>query len=149
MTTFSKLNGAEQQRWFERSIRAQQRYEISHNEWIVLCNAEHTLSRWAEMECNGEIQRDDPTDAWPLGRPKRYLNDHWGSPTVPGQYVPDRAAAAMRRAKSVLIGKPDLSIYWQTDPRSAQIYLYRPSECLEKGGDIRALYSTIGTACFY
>lgn len=149
MATFSQLNGAEQQRWFERSTRAQQRYGISHQDWITLCDAEHTLNRWAERECNGEIERDEPCERWPLGRPRQMLNDQWGSPTVPGHYVPDRAAAAMRRAKSVLAGKPDLAIYWQTDPRGAQIYLYSRSECLARGGDISGLYATLGTACFY
>ena len=77
------------------------------------------------------------------------LLDRWGSPTVPGSYIPDHAAAAMRRAKAVLVGKPDLMIYWQEDPRGAQIYLYLRSECLARGGDISGLYATLGTACFY
>jgi hypothetical protein len=149
MATFSQLNGAEQQRWLERGARAQQRYGISHEDWITLCDAENTLSRWAERECNGEVQRDEPSDRWPLGRPRRMLLDRWESPTIPGPYISDHAAAAMRRAKSVLVGKPDLMIYWQTDPRGAQIYLYLRSECLARGGDISGLYATLGTACFY
>ena len=148
MATFSQLNGASRQRWHERSTRAQQRYGITHADWIVLCDAEHVLNTWDAMEANGEIQRDEPTDQWPLGRPRRFVEMQDGTLRDLG-YTPDRAAGAMRRAKQVLVGHPDLMIYWQGDCRGASVYIYSRSECLERGGDIESLYSTMGTACFY
>lgn len=148
MTTFSQLNGAQQQRWIERGYAAQQRYGISQEDWITLCDAEHTLGVWNERECNGTIQRDEPTDRWPLGRPRAYAELPSGEHVSLG-YVPDRAAGAMRRAKSVLIGKPDLGIFWQDDPRGCAIYLYSRSEWLERGAPLDSVISTMGTACFY
>nr|BAR36818.1 hypothetical protein [uncultured Mediterranean phage uvMED] len=148
MTTYSQLNGAEQQRWHERSTAAQQRLGLSREAWVTLCDAEHILHVWAEHECNGIIQRDEPTDKWPLGRPRRFaLLDQPCGPVDCG-YVPDSAAGAMRRAKQALAGS-GLMIYWQTDPRGCQVYVYKPEECLARGGDISGLYYTIGVPCFY
>lgn len=148
MATFFQLNGAEQQRWFERSTRAQQRHGITHEAFITLCDAEHTLSVWAERECNGEIERDEPSDRWPLGRPRRYYIMADGD-RIEGNYVPDLAAAAMRRAKAAIAPFPGVMIYWQTDPRGCQVYIYNQADCLERGVDISSSYSSIGTACFY
>lgn len=149
MTTFSRLNGAEQQRWIERGTKAQQRYGISHSAWVTLCDVEHVLASWTERECNGIIQRDEPTNRWPLGRPRCFGVNEYGEPTGKGWYVPDRAAGAMRRAVAVLAGLPDVSIYWQQDPRGCTVYIYYRAEVLERGGDVSSLYSSVGTACFY
>ena len=148
MATFSKLNGAEQQRWIERATAAQQRYGISRSAWITLCDTEHVLQTWNERECNGTIQRDEPCDRWPLGRPVAYRETRQGEMVRIG-YVPDRAMGAMRRAKAVLAGMPDLMIFWQDDPRGCAVYLYSMAECLERGGKIDSCYATLGTACFY
>lgn len=148
MTTFSQLNGAQQQRWLERGTRAQQRYGISHDAWVTLCDAEHVLGMWHERECNGTVQRDEPTDRWPLGRPRAF-GERSNGELVDLGYIPDRAAGAMRRAKAVLAGLPDLSIYWQDDPRGCAIYIYSFSEWQERGGSLDSVISTIGTACFY
>ena len=149
MATFSQLNAAERQRWIERGAMAARKHGISHNAWITLCDAEHVLSVWNERECNGEIVRDEPCNRWPLGRPRRFALGEHGEPCGEGFYTPDLAAAAMRRAKAVLVGLPDVSIYWQDDPRGSAIYIYNRSEVLERGGNVDSCYATVGTACFY
>lgn len=151
MATYSRLNAAERQHWHERSTAAQQRYGISHQDWIVLCDAEHVLGQWAEREANNEIQRDEPSNRWPLGRPRRYALNEYGEPCGKGWYVADRAAAAMRSARQVLVNCPnrDLRIYWQDDCRGCMLYIYNAADVLERGGCIDSCYSTTATACYY
>ena len=59
MSTYSQLTVKEQERFWERFNRAINRYGISQQDYKALALEEHRLQRWAEQECNGEIQRDD------------------------------------------------------------------------------------------
>lgn len=148
MITLSRLTVSQREAWEQRRDNACRRYNISPDVFETLCQCEHMLSTWHERECNGEIERDEPSDRWPLGRPSRWIENHNGE-RIPCGYVPDRAMAAMRRAKHALAGASDVALYWQTDPRGCAIYLYQPSECLARGGEITACYSNIGTPCYF
>ena len=64
-------------------------------------------------------------------------------------YVPDRAAGAIRRAKQVLHGYPDLMLYFQGDCRGPSLFLYSRQQLLERGGDIDSVYSDLATPCHY
>jgi hypothetical protein len=150
MTTFSRLSKSQQADWWERSRKVQERYGITHNDFIVLCDAQHILHTWNEHECNGQIQRNEPTDRWPLGRP-RWFNETEQGELIDCGYVPDRAMGAMKRVKAVLAchHRSGLSVYWQDDPRGCAIWLYRFSDALERGAPIDSCYASIATPCYY
>lgn len=76
------------------------------------------LSRLDERSCNGEIDGD------------RYEN---------------AVDSALLRAADIV--KPDdLSVYHQSDPRGASLYVYRESDL--NGSLIQAVYPTIGVAVY-
>lgn len=75
--------------------------------------AETILRRWAQRECNGEIQRDEVT-----GKP------HGVSVMTGINYgpIPDRERAALERMVK-LCKRLGCHFYHQTDPRGAALYL--------------------------
>lgn len=105
----------------------------------ILRRAEMTLHRWAERECNGEIERDEMT-----GKVRDRMK----------MTVPDRETGALKRIAKVIadrntrtwvgtgdsIDKVALSYYHQTDPRGASLYILRPGDVPE-GKDPSAYYS--------
>jgi hypothetical protein len=149
MATYSQLNNAERKAYHQRQASAQAKYGISAEAYETLCRCEHTVQQWNERECNGEIQRDEPTDQWPLGRPRRFACNKYGEAAIDLGYTYDRAAAATRKAVQQLQDLPDLAIYWQDDCRGAGIYIYSRAELLAHGGDISSVYSLIGHACYF
>jgi hypothetical protein len=147
MATYSQLTRAQRQSWHERAAEAFRRFGLDQNTFVTLCDTEHILHRWAEDECNGTIERDKPTNRWVLGRPRRFAETSRGERLDLG-FVPDRAAGAMRRAVRVLCNHRLLSIYWQTDPRGCQVYIYSPAD-VPMGTDISSCYTSIGFPCYY
>jgi hypothetical protein len=123
---------------------------LSAYRWLELRRAERGLHKWAEQECNGEIQREDES-----GLPKRYSKSIFGDFTKCLGFIRDSEAyylaEAKRHAKAA-----GLRVYHQEDPRGCQIYLYKQSDLDEAmatreiyrrpGMGISALYSSIGTA---
>lgn len=113
---------------------------------------EKTLHRWAEHECNGNIQRDEATD-----------KPFWHNST--GRLVPlpiaDRERGALRRLEEILLAVnqrlfnaaemagensfKSLWFYHQTDPRGATLYVGRKSD-LRPGQDLSGCYSSAGVA---
>lgn len=148
MRPFSRLSKAEQRDWRERADKALARYGVRRSQFITLCDASLILHRWNEEECNGTIQREEPTNRWPLGRPRRFFEDKEGRLIELG-HIPDRAAGAMRRAKQALIEHPDLMPYWFDDPRGCAVSFYSRTECLERGGNIDSCSSSICVPCYY
>ena len=94
------------------------RHPFTTAEWASLKRCERTLRRWAENECNGVTQYDDNGN-----NPRRYYNDRYGSPTVPGPIVPDKSEAAMENARKIA-ARHGLSVYNQTDPRGCALHVY-------------------------
>ena len=113
------------------------RHPFTAADWAALKRCERTLHKWAEAECNGVIQYDDD------GQARRYGNDRYGSPTVPGPIVPDKSETAMERARKIAANH-GLSVYNQTDPRGCALYVYNPAEL--KGRRIDECYSTFARA---
>lgn len=125
---------------------------------------EMTLHRWAEAECNGEIQRNDPDDtiscapgcasrvpcgectcgrADRLGKPRRYYG-----PNMDRSYpVADREAGALKRLAKIMEGLPHLVAYHQTDPRGCALYLV-PKDKLQDGHNISSVYNRGFGVCY-
>ena len=114
------------------------RHPFTSAEWTALKRCERTLHRWGEAECNGAIQYDDNGN-----NPRRYHNDRYGSPTVPGSIVPDKSESAMATARQIA-AKHGLSVYNQTDPRGCALYVYNAADL--KGRKIDECYSIMATA---
>jgi hypothetical protein len=111
-----------------------------------------TLSRWAEHECNGLIERDETRGNRPF----------WSSPGSGRHYVApvaDRERGALRRldatvtARNVRSGfvqnagyygvmpkNARLDYYVQGDPRGASLYILRPGD-VPAGADVDSYYS--------
>lgn len=98
----------------------------------ILRRASMTLSRWAEEECNGAIQRDEPS-----GHPRRYRELPDGSHRR-GSIIPDREQGALKRV-AALCKALKLYFYHQTDPRGCALYVSAAPLC---GNN----YSAIGIA---
>jgi hypothetical protein len=103
-----------------------------------------TLSRWDEVECNGDIERDEAT-----GKPFRCWDQYTRQQVTIRRRSPvaDREAGALRRLARILEAHPDLAAYHQSDPRGASLYIY-PKAKMEPGQDIACWYSSIGTAVY-
>ena len=114
-----------------------------------------TLSRWAEHDCNGTIERDE----------NRADRPYWSNPGT-GQHfvapVADREAGAMKRLKTIVsmrnqraitnLVEPatlqgcldqvldiSLTYYVQGDPRGAALYVIRPDD-VPVGADVGSYY---------
>lgn len=106
------------------------RLGINEDDATALIRASMTLHRWAERECNGEIQRDEET-----GKP--YVHSTWdGRRLYP---TADREKGALARAEKIA-SKYDLKVYHQTDPRGCALYLLRAGDVPE-GADVGCYYS--------
>lgn len=103
-----------------------------------LYRIERTLHRWAEAECNGEIERDGDDGE---GRP-------WRSLPAAGVHlahrIRDRERGALRRLVKILKTHPDWTYYHQGDPRGCTLYLVRLSD-VPAGGHLDG-YHTRGIA---
>ncbi len=115
-----------------------------------------TLSRWAEHECNGTIERDENRNNRPF----------WSNPSTGRHFVApvaDRESGAIKRLKTIvsmrnqrvitnlvepatLQGSLDqvlnisLSYYVQGDPRGAALYILRPGD-VPDGADADSYYN--------
>ena len=92
-----------------------------------------TLSRWAEHECNGVIQRDgDDGD----GKPFWYssITCHKLGP------APDRERGALKRLAAIMARHAPLESYVQGDPRGVALYILRPGD-VPKGSRAESCYS--------
>ena len=86
---------------------------FTYTEASSLIRASNTLSRWAEAECNGDIQRDEVT-----GKPWRCYGSEY-------QYkcrASDREAGALRRIETIC-KRAGVHFYHQGDPRGCALYV--------------------------
>ena len=107
-----------------------------------LVRIERTLHRWAEAECNGEIEREGENAD---GRPFRSFAATGGKHLA--YPIADREAGAMRRLNRLMAQHPAWIAYQQGDPRGCALYLVDRA----KLGDhpIDGYYSSIGVAVCY
>jgi hypothetical protein len=105
---------------------------------------EMTLHRWAEAECNGDIQRSETT-----GKPLRFYGMNYVCENeIRGCYaIPDKETGALKRLAAVMAGFPHLWFYYQTDPRGCALYVGRKSD-LRPDQAIDCQYSRGVAVCF-
>ena len=139
MSTYSQLTVSEQERFWERFNVAINRYGISQQDYKALALEEHRLQRWAEQECNGEIQRDDET-----GKPIRVFT--WDGYERTRYVIADKEAGCLRRCEEIAASY-GLKFYHQGDPRGCQVHVYRESDL--QGSNIRQVYPTQAHAIFF
>lgn len=84
---------------------------------------EKTLHRWAEAECNGEIERNEQTQ-----KPVRVIEWESGRKTYP---TADRETGAIKRLEKILTQYPEWTYYHQTDPRGAALYMIRKADVVQ------------------
>ena len=86
----------------------------------ALGRIERTLHRWAEDECNGDIERDEVT-----GRPYRDCRNYsFGSTIIPfRRAVADRERGALARLAGIMARYPALQAYHQSDPRGCALWI--------------------------
>lgn len=111
----------------------------------TLRRAEMTLTRWAERECNGEIERDEETGKVYSVNTRTGERRRWT--------VPDRETGALKRIEATVKARnarePEsgpLSFYHQTDPRGCALYILRPGDVPE-GKNANAYYTNGIAVC--
>ncbi len=107
---------------------------FTYDEAASLRRIEMTLHRWAEAECNGEIQREEKFDArgWDTGEGKPFRV--YGQSHQNRYPIADREAGALKRGKAIVQARNDrvchghrhenfVHLYQQGDPRGCALYL--------------------------
>lgn len=117
-------------------IRRLEAVGFSQAEAETLRRISMTLHRWAERECNGEVEVDDDGKAFGVSS--------WGTNRWP---IPNREAGALRRLAKMMQLHAGWDFYHQGDPRGASLYLYRHDD-LKPGQSIGSVYNSIGI-CIY
>jgi len=84
-----------------------------------------TLRRWAEHECNGDIERDE------AGIPYRSFAANGGRHHA--YRIADREAGALKRLQAIITERNQratdaVTSYIQGDPRGAALYILRPDD---------------------
>jgi len=109
---------------------------FSYSEAQALRRIEMTLHRWAEHECNGEIERDETTGkAYAVSM--AYVNgtgDYNRWPTA------DRETGALARLAKIMAKHPKFVAYNQSDPRGCALYIVRKSD-IPKDGKLESYYT--------
>lgn len=101
------------------------------------------LHRWAEHECNGDIERDD------AGVPYRSFAANGGRHHA--YRIPDREAGATRRLEAIVSARNKRAVspgssrtavgyYIQGDPRGCALYILRQGD-VPDGADVHGYYS--------
>jgi hypothetical protein len=115
-------------------IRRLQDAGISWEHANTLRRISMTLQRWGELECNGDIQRDETT-----GIPYAHYGRGTQGPFLTSK-VPDREKGALKRLQAIMMHYPAYVAYHQTDPRGCAMYLVRKSDVPE-GMSIDSVYN--------
>ena len=115
---------------------------IARDDFDTLLRIERTLHRWAERECNGEVEVDDDGRAW-----HSWHDDLHTGPTVHRVRIPNRERGALKRLSAIMARYPALGAYHQSDPRGCSLYVFRKADM--EGKDVDAYYSSRAVAvCF-
>lgn len=113
---------------------------FTYEEAVQLRRIEMTLRRWAEAECNGEIERNEET-----GKPERVSAAYINGLTDKRRSWPcaDKEAGALKRLKAIVDSRnlresptefmqanaqDRVYAYHQTDPRGCSLYLLTRSQ---------------------
>ena len=147
MTTYSKLTREERDKFHLRASRARENWGMDPNDYRRLALIDHQLQRWYELECDGDIERDEETG-------KVYRVYGHNTPDQPIRRIPtrDMETGAIKRAKDIA-NRYQGWIYIQTDPRGCAVYFWRSGEpgprTIGPDEDISQHYSTRALPCFF
>lgn len=152
----------------KRETKAERKFKLftrlqamgfTYEEAYQLRRIEMTLSKWAEHECNGDIQRDEKT-----GKPYRYHGRYLQANDPRNMhFVADREAGALKRLKAIVDARnlricPPVHVsnaqaviqtrnaseyvysYHQSDPRGCALYLLKQSD-IREGERIDSIYT--------
>ena len=122
-------------------LRKLEAHGFTESEFDRLRRISMTLHRWAEHECNGEIEVDDDGKAFHVSQG---FAPSWKETRYP---TANREAGALKRLSVIMAGHPGWTYYHQTDPRGAALYLVEVDR-LVAGTCIDSCYSSIGI-CVY
>lgn len=122
--------------WYARMDRAGFDVDVADS----LRRIEMTLHRWAERECNGEIERDEHGRCYRGGYAPPHLRKAYDR-------IPDRETGALTRLDRIMAAFPEWRAYYQTDPRGCALYIVKRSD-IPEGADI-GVYYTRGIAVCY
>ena len=132
----------------ENMVRLVARLEtlgLSYRDTVALLKIERTLSRWAEAECNGVIQRDgDNGDGKPFAVYEVRGNTFGGYNRCP---IADREKGALKRLGVIMApfaGK--LIAYHQGDPRGCALYVVELAR-VPAGSKVDSCYSNGVAVC--
>lgn len=105
----------------------------------ALLRIEKTLHRWAERECNGEVEVDEETG-------KAFAMRFESSQRA--YQAANRERGALKRLAAIMARYPKLAAYQQGDPRGCALYVYRKADlCVSVPADtIESCYSSVGVA---
>ena len=116
---------------------------FNYSEATALRRIELTLHRWAEHECNGEIERDENTGKayW------RRLNHSYLDPHDPraSYRIADRESGSLKRLAKIMANHPELWSYHQGDPRGCALYVGRKPDV--NGHEIATVYNRGFAVC--
>jgi hypothetical protein len=125
--------------------RAMETLGISREDFAQLLRIEKTLRRWAERECNEDIEYDEASG-------KTFVTWHtYGSGTAIKHRIANRERGALKRLGAIMARYPKLAAYHQSDPRGCALYVYERSALYDNGPkrDIDSCYSSVGVAVCY
>jgi hypothetical protein len=116
-----------------------QSFGFSELEFDQLRRISHTLARWAESECNGDIERDEVTD-----KPYRVHQGYAPAWKMTRHACRDMENAALSRLAVMIDRHPGWSFYHQSDPRGLSLYLVAPGRSADDLARIDSTYNLIG-----
>lgn len=124
------MNRKESIRQFEQQSRLEG-MGVSSEHAEALRRISMTLSRWAERECNGEVEVDEDGKAYGT-------NAAYSTGTIRRWRLPNREAGALRRLATIMAYYPGLWAYHQTDPRGCALYIGFRADL--RGADVSTCY---------
>lgn len=122
---------------------------FTYDEIETLRRAQMTLHRWAERECNGEVERDEET-----GNCYAYSGNYvQANDPRRRRRVADLETGAWKRIAATVAARNEreasgeaLIAYHQTDPRGCALYLVKAGDL--RGHDIAAVYNRGFGVCY-
>lgn len=123
---------------------------FTYGEAVCLRRIEMTLHRWAEDECNGDVERDEET-----GKPYRSFYSSPIGATRTRYAVADREAGALKRLMAIVEARNTRAIpvmgaelheafavhaYHQSDPRGCSLYLVSGHD-IREGEALDSIYT--------
>jgi len=119
-------------------LRKLETHGFTEAEFDQLRRISMALHRWAERECNGEVEVDCEGKAYSVSQ-----GGPWNNWKVTRWQTANREAGALRRLNKIMAQHPGWTYYHQGDPRGAALYLVEVDRLIP-GIGLDSCYSSIG-----